>query len=319
MKVSFRQGLVRYQTDIASTPTFLIQSNGGQNIDLIVSPDPTIITFAHKESDYLIEETQNVPSAWIGFTSGNDYWLYVDIDMMTGLRSFGHTTIEPVFGPTSPPQLVNQMWFDTSSTQMKLWNGYRWTTVIRVVVSKYDNGSVIQPKTIGSQVGLYGISYSGFVIFDSHERPVRRYNRRDAEFVTTESDLLTHASNNVVNFRFETQFVPAKALESIPKFSLIYVIDDEMGLANTVDPNKVATGMVMEDMYSGETGIYQSGGYITNEDWNFPIGTSPMKLFYDAFGQVSEIVPQFDAIHEIGTVINSDTVLLDIKQPIFLE
>ena len=92
MRLSFRHGIIRCQTDYTGTPTFLRKSSlGGEFIDLIVSPDPTIISIAHQGANYLIEETKTVTHAWGPFAPhGITQYLYWDISFLDGslTRSF---------------------------------------------------------------------------------------------------------------------------------------------------------------------------------------------------------------------------------------
>ena len=69
-QLTFRQGIVRYQTDTANNPTIL--KKNGAYIDLIVSPDPTVLTFAHFAVDYLFDELLSVSQAWGPFSGGTD-------------------------------------------------------------------------------------------------------------------------------------------------------------------------------------------------------------------------------------------------------
>ena len=146
MKIPFRQGILRYQKDSIGNAVFLQKSNGGSSIDLVVSPDPTIVTIAHRTSNYLVEEGKTTPSAWTGFVSGQDYWLYLDIDLLTGERTFGSVKTAPTYGlksPTSPA--IDQHWFDTNATVMcmKIWSGSVWIEKLRVFVAKYKSGCLL--------------------------------------------------------------------------------------------------------------------------------------------------------------------------------
>ena len=87
MKVSFRQGILRHQTDSNNNPLFL-QKNG-ETVNLYVSPDPTIFTATFGMAEYLVTEPTTIISAWAGpFPMGTDYWLYWDISTTTGVRTF---------------------------------------------------------------------------------------------------------------------------------------------------------------------------------------------------------------------------------------
>ena len=103
MKIGFRQGIVRYQTDIDGRSTFLQRSSqDAQYIDLIVSPDPTIITFAQRGANYVFEETKTVRRAWGPF-SGTTQYLYWDLNVLTAELTRGFTAFAPIVAGVAPP------------------------------------------------------------------------------------------------------------------------------------------------------------------------------------------------------------------------
>ena len=68
MRLDFTQGLVRYQKELnGNLPKFLqINNNNDGYVDLVAYPDPTIIVFAHRSKNYIIEENQSIEQAWHG-------------------------------------------------------------------------------------------------------------------------------------------------------------------------------------------------------------------------------------------------------------
>jgi len=321
MRIPFRQGLVRYQTDIAANPIFLVPSNGGSTIDLIVSPDPTIYTLAHRAANYLFEEAKTVPSAWQGpFVPATDYWLYFDINLLNGQRSFGHTELEPFVGLLPPPLMLDQHWFDTNEQLMKYWNGTAWVESIRVFAAKYDEGSILQTIPIGSQVGLTQPNNSGFILFDDEENPVRKFKRgRRSEFLTTESVLASHLSTGAINFAFETALNFVEAVEPIPQYYLVTSKGvNQIGVASNTNISSPIIGMVREDVVTGQFVSYVPRGNITNEgwDWNVAPGTA---LFCGGSGQITLSVPQFGVIQRVGYVMTRKSIFLDIDHMIILE
>jgi hypothetical protein len=319
MKLPFRQGIVRYQTDSSANPIFLQKSNGGANIDLYCSPDPTIITFAHGITDYLFEERKTVPQAWGPFTSGIDYWLYWDIDMLTGARTFGFTKLAPIYSPTAPQQPANdQHWFDTINTKTFIWSG-KWIEAIRVFACSYVGGSIIVPYNTGTQVGINQTIYAGYLIFDVDEKPIKQWKRdQTGSFITTESKLITHSSK-MSTIILEAAQIVAEAVENIPTWSLVsYVGQDRIGLASYLDQIHPVAGLVYEDLYAGECGSFYTSGYITNNNWNWtePPSTS---LFCGLTGQLTTVIPQIGSIQRVGMIISSDTIYIDIGDQIILD
>ena len=318
MKIDFRQGIVRYQLDPGtSQPIFLQQSNGGTTIDLIVSPNPTIVTIASEENDFLVSENKTILEAFSGFVTGTDYWLYIDINLLTAERTFGSTTLEPFVNPSQPasPQ-VDQHWFDTTNMIMKVWTGSGFEPKLRVFLAKYDEGSVIQPYPLGSQVGNNTSIDAGFILFDEDDQPVRKYRRRGlGKFLTTETNFITHTSKSA-NVSFEVHVDVAKAIEPIPTFHLVaFEQPNEIRLASYSDPTKPIVGIVTEDFVQGEVGRYVTQGVIANTGWNFtePPGTA---LFTGTSGEVTTSVPQTGAVQRIGFVLSPMEMYLLVQPPL---
>lgn len=318
MRIPFRQGIVRYQTDDANpvaNPTFLQRSNGGASIDLVVAPNPTIVTIAHgNDHDYLIEESLSISQAWVGFTTGSDYWLYIDIDVNTARRTFGWTTLEPVYGPTMPVGGVPDLhWFDTTNKVMKVMNdtGY-FVEKLRVFLAKYEGGAVINPLPYGSQVGLDVQATAGTILFDENGDPVLQgRNRRVGRFAHTETNFSTHASSGTM-VKLEAVIEVAEAVNNIAAYQLVaYKGANRIGYASSDDPTSTIVGISREAMFVGEVGSYVSQGTVTNPSWNWsePAGTS---LFCDATGQVTTSVPQVGAFQRVGQIISPTTVLINI-------
>jgi len=315
-RFNFRQGLVRFQTDNANNPTFLQAVNGGSQIALVVSPDPTVITFAHGPTgNYTHQERQTIDPAWEGpFVNNVDYWLYWDLNLKTGERTFGHTLLQPVTAAFPPPgPQTDQHWFDLNTTTMKVYNGAVWVDKIRVFAGKYENGAVLQPYETGSQVGLNITVNSGFPLFDEDLNPVKKFNRlNQGEFITTETKLASQLAR-LANIRIESQFIIAEALEPIPAFSpLAYKGPRQVGLAKNTVVDFPAVGVSSEDMFAGEVRGFITQGYVENELWNWtdPSGTP---VFYDSTGTLTTNVPQSWSIQQVATVVDPKVLYVDIK------
>ncbi len=320
MKLPFRQGIVRYQTDIANNPIFLQKSNGGQNIDLYVSPDPTIVTFAQGSSDYLFEERKTVPQAWGPFVSGQDYWLYWDIDMFTGARTFGATQLQPIYSVAEPHHPLNdQHWFDKSKNKMFVWNTNKWFEKVRVFACKYEEGSVIVSYPTGSQASILQTVYAGYLLFDVDDKPIKQWKRdQTGEFLTTESKIITHSSK-MSTIVLEAAQVVAEAAENIPAWSLVcYKGSDKIGLASYTDQIRPAAGLTYEDLYVTEIGTFYTSGYITNNNWNWTNAPST-PLFCGVSGQLTTTVPQVGSIQRVGMIVSNDTIYLDFGPHIVLD
>lgn len=323
MRIPFRQGIVRYQTDNAGqnpNPTFLQPSNGGASIDLLVAPDPTIITFAHgDDTDYLFEERLSIPRAWSGFVSNVDYWLYWDIDQLTGERTFGHTRVEPVYGSTIPSNLQEDLhWFDTKNELMKVYSNGVFAEKIRVFAGRYRGGAVVDANELGSQVGINKSIKAGFILFDDLGNPVRKVRRKRAtKFITTESNFSTHASN-ATTVRLEAQVETARANDNIAAYQCVsYEGPNRIGFASRQNIDRDIVGIVREDMYVGEVGTFITSGFVRNPLWNWQESTTT-QLYCDDTGQLTTDIPETGSFQQVATIVSPTTILVDIRQRIIL-
>lgn len=316
MKLEFKQGIIRRQTDINDNPTFLQQSQNG--ISLIVSPDPTLITLSHKNSNYLFEENQTVTDAWPGPFELVDQWLYWDIDLISGERTFGITKIKPVISINQPAGVNDRHWFDSRSKEMKVFTGRRYVTKLRVFAAFLDEGGVLNPYNVGSQVSLDETNYAGTVLFDEDNKPVKKFNRfGDGAFITTETPLSSQFSR-LINFKLENALHDSKAAEFIPKYYCVtFKNSNNLNLATFTDPTHPCVGISNEDMHIGEARSFITSGYIKNEFWSWTEepGTS---LFVGPTGEITTEPPQSFSIQNIGHIVSPHTIYIDIKQIIKL-
>lgn len=319
MKLEFRQGIVRCQIDGTGNPSFLTKESDG-SISILAFTEPVIVTFAHGTADYLFEETNNVESAWSGFDDTVDQWLYWDLDPLDGHRTFGTTTLEPVASSSAPesPE-AGQHWFDSSSAQMKVWNGAGWVVKIRVFAAKLASGSSIEyPYSVGaSQGNLQSSTYAGYILFDDNDHAIRKYNaRRAGVFMTTESPISTQMAK-LANLRIETSMPEGIANQTIPQWSAVAFTDGrELSAASYNKPQYPAVGIANEAMSYGEARAFVNAGYIEdpNWNWNYEPGTP---VFYDDSGQLTTQVPDLGAAQQVATVISPTMLLVNVREPIY--
>jgi len=306
MLVTFRQGIVRKQ----DYPTFLQFRDG--KVHIAASTTPTVITFADGKHDYLYTENQNVDNAWIGpFLKGKNYYIYWELNRVTGRRSFGHTTVKPSFGnvlPTSPAK--DQHFFNKSTNKMLVWNGASWSEKLRVFAGELRSGGILVPNNEGTQISLNQTRYVGHILFDEYGDPVKTIN---GVFVTTET-LVTSSENPSNFFNTEHKQVRGRAIESVPKFHAVtWVGPNRLGLARSTTPDAgYAVGISVEDMNKDEIRTFITEGFLLNEEWNFsePEGTL---LFVGPTGQVTTDVPTRHSMQIIGQVVDRNTAFIKIR------
>jgi hypothetical protein len=344
-QISFRQGIVRRPS---GTWLSFNGSNANESIILDTSTAPLLLNFADAGSDYLWEENQSAIDAWGTIpSSGNpdislgplpsagQYWLYIDIDALTGERKFGTTIYDPV-SQSSPPSnpKTDQHWFDTrvsssDGTYMtqKVWNGHRWISKIRIFVGEV-NGLSISQGTVGTQVGINITVRAGRILFDDENktRPIKKFDIRGrGKFVTTETTIFSQFSN-ISGYRLAQSIVEGKAIENIAQYHAItFRGSRRIGLAkNGEDQMSLdsgpyeAIGISTEDYVTGEVFTFVSSGYLTDDNVMFsaPAGT---KVFVGENGELVTEPPQIISIQQIGTVVDENTIFVDIGPIIFYQ
>lgn len=318
-RFNFRQGIARRQEDNFGNPAFLQPSNGGSYIDLLVTPDPTVFLVAHFDVDYMFTENASVVKAWGPFTAGTNYWLYWDVDFVTGALTRGYTIIEPVYQDNPPPgpHTVDRHWFDTAQNVMKVWSGASWVEKIRCFAAKYQNGATLVHLPIGTQAGLSDlVVFAGTVLYDPDGAPLQKFTRnRRGQFITTETALHSQFSR-IANFRVESAIVQGEAQEHIPIHHAIAYYDyDKLVLARSTNPARPAIGLAMEDMNTGEVRSYITRGFVTNEvDWDWSAYPAGTPLFVGTTGELTPTAPINFSMQQVAIVVNPTTVFVNIRE-----
>lgn len=292
MKTDFQQGIITYPTS-SGQQVFLAKT--GSYVSLQTVNGRTDITFAHGTENYLYTESSDVPNAWGPLQPTTNYWLYWDINLLTAIRTFGFTTLTPVYGSTAPTSPApDQHWFDTANKKMFVYQSGGWREVVRVFAAKVNGstftglGSGVTGKPFaGTQVGLTAAGVSaGRIIVDNTGTPIRRAN---GLFFTTEDDFFVEGSPvNVI--RLEANILNATALENIAKHQVVkFSHFGQINLATYNDIQTTMLAMSMEDLLNNQTGTLCAQGVIINPDWNFQtVGAS---LWVTGSGLLTETDP----------------------------
>lgn len=334
MRLNYRQGLIKCQVDANNVPMHLHKSTTSSYVDLYVNSSVVLVAFAHGQADYIYEETTPLINTWGPFTSSvsGKYWLYWDINVHTGERTFGYTTLQPTVSSTAPRVPAKDMhWFDTTTNTMFVYGDLDWVEKIRCFAGVYQGGNSVEPYYVEetvttvvngvtttstvhnyftSQVGLNTPVAAGFLLFDEDESPLK--SAITGKFLTTESHFYTTKSN-ISSISFDMMDFFAQAVESIPAFRVVsYHQNNTVGLASSDDPEyKSASGIVRTSVFSGEVGSVVSRGYVTNTEWRFNVPpTTPLYLGIN--GTIHTEPPLTGFIQKIGTVVSSDTILISI-------
>jgi PKD repeat protein len=318
MRVTFRQGIARFQTDVNGQPTFLQKSSlNAQFIDLNVSPDPTVIIFAHKNATYVYEEPKTVRNAWGPFTAGQTRYLFWDIDLLTGVLTRGSTLHPPMYTGVSPTSPVSdQHWFDTTQNQMRVWNGLKWIDKIRVFAATYTSSAIIKPQGLGSQAGLNEEIDAGSILLDAFNKPLRQ---SDGSFTTSASNLSV-VGLATQKIKFDAAIIQLMANEYMPMFSAIQIQEGRRAiLGRSSDIMSRVVGVITEDLYAGEVGNVVPAGLIRYDGWTWPTSSISRPLFCGLTGELTLVPPVIGVLQQVGYVHDTDCIYVDIRSPIILD
>ncbi|PPD53662.1 MAG: hypothetical protein CTY12_04660 [Methylotenera sp.] len=309
MRISFRQGLVR-------VPTNFLSLNANKVSLVIPSAETAVMTFADGTNNYLHTERTSVTDAWTGpFVPGTDYWLYWDVNTVTGERTFGHTIHQPVDGANAPSlPLAGQHWFDTSTNVMKVWTGTSWARKIRVFAAKLDMGtvfvstSIISPVYTGTQVGSLAsipVNAGSFVFDAASGDPIKK---SDGTFFTTEDVTLTGIASSS-HVKMGSIIIEAEAQSNIPNFSLVRFVDfNKVVVATNYLIDNGTYGIVDFGTTTGNTVNVTLEGLIENPAWDWTSAGVNAPLYVDTNGYLTTTVPPSPII--VAAVVDKHTILL---------
>lgn len=322
MRINFRQGLISFQKD-NGIPAFLNQSATPDFVSHIVSPTPTVVAFAHGDTDYLVHFDKTVDDAWGPMVPSESNYLFWDIDVLTANVTRGITTLAPIHSLDAPTALEGQHWFDLSTNTMKVWSTSRnkWVPKIRVFAGVVSNGNAntITHFNAGTQVGLNVAGNPGFIMRDTMLQPLRKSS---GEFLTDDSSVhvLTTAGTSGVLVQPVNRIVPVRAGETIPAMSLVYFsADDTVRLASSnpaLMPSRVPVGIVLESITAGEVGHLSPFGEITYDQWDWA-GHAGEPLYVDFNGALTLTRPAGLLAYRVGFIKNKNTVLLGVDAETF--
>lgn len=274
MILNFRQGIVRAPTNVLQ-PTVT-------GIDLIIANNrPLEVTMANGSSEYFHVESEDVLGAWSLVSSPTARWLYLDLDTVTAVRTFGSTLYDMVVAGSAPSTPADdQHWFNTTDNKMYRYVSLTgtWIEVIRIFLAKYQNGVITMYQAAGtSQVNLIGSIRSGRVLYDGTGTAIRT---SAGSFITTETDFNTYGglSNTV---RMESDVTLVKANQNIPAFSVVAIKSHGNGLYPTIeladyaDVDTTILAICAEAVTTGSVVSIVTRGLITNPSWDWEAASVP--------------------------------------------
>lgn len=313
----YRQGIVEHQ----KLPRFVTLSVNN-TVHFNADQSPTIVTFAHGSTDYLLVEDVTILNAWEGpFINNTDYWLYWDIDLVTSERTFGQTEIEPGFGETRPlSPSVDQHFFDLIENKMFVWDGIKWTEKIRVFAGTVKD-LVLNPMGNYSQINLYGNFDSEVILIDRFNRPVSKFvDNGTKEFVTnTTSGVNTFDNISTFTYGKLIEYYGI-ATEPIPKNKCVcWDVNRGIKLASPEDVDNPSFGVTEKALEVGEVGKVITHGFLKNRNdwiWSEPENTS---IFVGDNGDIVTTPSQVNSSQKIGYIASPNTIFLDFGEQILID
>ena len=292
MRIDFVQGIITYPIS-GSQQAFLVKT--GSYVSLQTQNGHVDVAFASGDANYLLTESETVTNAWGPIPANTDCWLYWDINMNTAIRTFGFTTIEPVYGtvvPSSPTEGLH--WFDTANHVMYAYENGGFRERLRCFAGKVNNsafaglgvGFPARPFA-GSQVGIYTPNtLVGRIIIDDEGMPIRR---QTGEFFTTEDQFFIN-DTAVTALKLESSVLTGTANETMAKYQIVkFAQFGRLNLATYNDISTTAIGVVLQDLVWDATGIVAIQGVITNPSWNWTTVGAP--LWISTGGLLTETDP----------------------------
>jgi len=330
MLLSFRQGIIRYQT--VGPPLLSKTPLSTTSVDLNVVPgQPVLVTFAHYGANYVLSENSSVSGAWGSgsvnsangpLPAGTTVYLYWDINIGTGAKTYGWTQYPPIYSSGAPvdPQ-PGQMWYDNINNVFNVWTVYGltgvWVNCIRVFAGTYYSNATLVTNLPGSQVqpspGIIGNFQGGNIILGTNNVPLKN---SDGTFVNTSSQLII-SNTSGQNVQFEAALSFGMASEPIPAYYLVTFQENlTIGLASCLDYTNFVNGIVTQALNVNDVGQVITAGIVTNPNWSWPQANIGSPLFCDPTGLVTLTPPNIGVIQQIGTVYSTTAIVLNIGPPV---
>lgn len=316
MRIPFSQGV--YKGLVDSGQRIYLEEAGGGAIDIAASETSLIAIISHRDRNYLIEERGHVTNAWTGCVDAIDYWLYWDVNHITGAVTRGWTIVEPIVAAVAPGSgspTLDQHWFDSATLTTFVWSGTAWVEKIRVFAGKYEGGTNLIPHTFESQADLTAEVEAGYILYNAGGTAIKDQTTR---FVTTASPLSVKLTslNSVPDTEFpvnlDAAIQYAVASESIPAFSMVSPSTTNHVQVADYTLSRYAIGMVVVGLSVDEDARIYSNGFVRNDAWAFTSGDFGQVLYLGDAGAITLVRPAGNP-QIIGQVVWENTIQLGIK------
>ena len=311
MRVPFRQGIVR------APQNFLDLADG--TVSIVAPPaEAILVTFADGASNYLLAERLDVPKAWPGpFPAGDQsFWLYWDIDRITGAKTYGYTIYEPIEAGVAPQNpRRDQHWYDTRNNKLMVWNptADRWQHKIRVFAAEltgnatFSSVSISAPLFTGTQTGISAQTeiLAGALMFDADGKPLKRNN---GTFFTTEDVAITGVASSS-HVKVNALVLEGEAVTNIPAFSVVYFNEfNKITLANSEQLTQAPYGVTDQDAATGKIVNVMMDGVITNPAWDWTSAGVNAPVYVNSVGEITTTPGVTPVV--LGYVVDRTTIVI---------
>jgi Rieske Fe-S protein len=272
----------------------------GQVVKIIATNTPVVLTIAHRQSNYLVTIEQDVSAALT--------YLYVDINLKTGVVSYGHTTTPPLIQSTLPTNAINgQHWFDPSIDTMRIRGIGAWQECARLFVGTVVGG-IATCSPFGSQIGKTGNFPTGKLAFDGSGKPI---SKSTGEFWTTDDVFYVNGTISAP-YAFGTQLQVASTAEVVTPMSVVAYSGNTFNtvrLAQPSDTGYATLAIAMAGVSAGEKVSVVCNGVIVNPAWAF---VNPNSLVWVGQNGVISTTPDpVNTSQPIGRVIDANTIVFN--------
>lgn len=329
MELTFRHGIVRYPTELTSgIPAHIKERSDRDGVAFDADESPTLVTFSHGEREYLVELTESKRDAWVfSYMDNPEYYLYVDLNMVSGMVSFGYSKYAPILHHASPAIIEGQHWFDSVARVMKVCRDGAYTPVLRVFLAVARVGSGVTCYPTGSQAGINESYTSGFLLYDQFGTPVRDslgYFITSDTYISTSSARNSHTIGSIrAGGTADGGTLIAVARGTIPRLravTLVHMARDHrvVEVSTSMRTDRVVTGISGNAASDGETVAVVVRGVVNDPHFNFPSNSVGRFLFCGEGGELTLIPPSSGISQIVGKVIDVDGIEINVQPPVRL-
>lgn len=310
MKATFRQGIIKYQ----NYPSYIRYNSKTNCVGLYTDKSNILLNFAFGEFNYLFTEKDNLECAWSLPNNITDkIWLYWDIDISSGIRSFSYTEYDPFLKikPSNPSS--GQMFFDHSKVKYQWWNGQSWIDSIRIIAGIVNSDFSIDKINLGSQVDILEYCQLSEIVFDNNKMPVKRYTQDGSELINKGFIL----KGKLDSYNIDQLVLENGILENnVTEFKCIAWTKNNT--INYADPTKIdmpAFGLAAKNGNTGEVINFYTDGFIKSDVFKFTEAENT-PIYVGSNGSITTIADTTYSLQKIGYIVSYNTIYLKIEEQI---